>query len=613
MITELTNFVQDLHPDVFTYNVNLEEGLYLEIDFTEDSEPVILQQEAYGIKLKADSREKKSRKASGKGEKSRELSEFLEKCKSLQTITKHEFEVNRCFNSSEKIFIQTASPFALGFSKKAIEEKIGDRTKLQKALEGYFKRAKDFIEPENQQHLNWISKFQHFCTDKMLDLIRSQATYIKVPDKTIIRIFYAVPAFEDFRTVYDRYIEANALDRDDKFPTELSKFTDQKIFMAHQSAPFKVNFKVSTEVGKIIWQFFRLKERILPNPLPIFIDKGELLNGKMIAIISEDTTISYSKILKKLFEEAPKNDLSGYYLLFFKKVKGSTIIIDLDFVPSFRYHIEHMYITEVFPLGGSMGGKIDNVFDFERRVANKIFDGQLVVESSNWLKYFDDIKYDPKHISQNTYNQLLKYRKAFYDYIYKSKQEVIQHHVLHDIMLRSIVDFIHRDTGKDSKNDYDYAIKERLNIWFSLYNYFNPSKSNQPDMINKTQNMVARMQEIVKEGGEEAFQSNDEFAFASGQLIRYLLSKNESASRSHALLEPFLQKTEPVLFKLTIARTFDTYKHALAFYKGSQRYTFDKLMSIVMGYELQSGVNMKDFLPMILAGYFSKLAFYSGD
>lgn len=618
MITEITNFVNDLLPEVCSYNLQLEEGLYFEIDFDDEGKPILVNQETHGIKLKEEKTdEPKPKKKEQQEEKSKELSEFLEKCKQLQTVSKHEFQVNKCFNSSEKIFIQTASPFALGFKKEAIEEKIGDRPKLQKALESYFKRAKYFVKPENEQHLAWLAKFQTFCTGDMLDWVRSQELYQKAPDKAIVRILFAVPSFKDFQIVYDDYLNENVLfDADPEtgkgISEIMSKFTNQKVFMAHKSAPFKVNFKISTEVAKTIWQFFQLlkrRQRVLPNPLPIFIDKREL-NGRIVAFVREDETISYSQMLKKLFEEVPKNDLGSYYLLFFVKKDQ---LVDLDFVPSFRYHLEGMQITEVIPLGGKMAGKIDNVFEFERRVANKLFDGQLIVEKSNWLKYFDSIEHDPKYMSHNTYNQLLKYRKGFYDYIYKSKREAIQHHAFHDIMRRGILDFIHRDTGKDSKNDHDYAIKEKLNIWFSLYDYFNSSQSNHSDMINKTQKMAARMQEIVREGGEEAFQSDDEFAYASGQLIRFLLSKNESANRSHALLEPFLQKTEPGLFKLAIARAFDTYKHALKFYGGSKRYEFDKLMSIVMGYEPKPGTNMKDHLPLILAGYFAKLVFYSDD
>lgn len=607
MITEINNFVESLLPVVFTYNLNLEDGLYFEIDFEEDGKPILLNQEPYGVKLKEEKEEGKPKKKGGKEETPKDLSPFLEKCKQWQTVTKHEFQVNKCFNSTEKIFIQTASPFALGFKKEAIEEKIGDRPKLQKALESYFKRAKDFVKPENEQHLAWLAKFQAFSTGGMLDWVRSQEFYQKTPNKAVIRIFYAAPAFEDFQSVYEDYLNANALfDVDPEtglgISEMMSKFTSQKVFMTHKSAPFEVNFQVSTEEGKALWQFFQLRKRILPNPLPIFIDEKEL-NKKMIAFINEDRKIGYSQMLKKLFQEAPKNDLGNYYLLFF--VRGK--IVDLDFVPSFRYKMENMHIHEVIPLGGKMAGKIDNVFEFERKVANKMFDGQLIVESKNWLKYFDDIDYDPKYMSHNTYNQLLKYRKGFYDYIYKSKQEAVQNHSFHDILSKGILDFIHRD--KELKNDY--AIKEKLNIWLSLYSYFNTSNQNSFDMVNKTQSMLARLQEIVKEGGEESFHDDDElFAYAAGQLIRYLLNQSKTAKKTHSMLEPFLQKVDPLQFKKTIATTFDTYKHEV--YNGfSYRVEFDKLMSLVMEHPTGNIANMKDNMPLVLAGYFSSLVFYN--
>jgi CRISPR-associated protein Csh1 len=100
--------------------------------------------------------------------------------------------------------------------------------------------------------------------------------------------------------------------------------------------------------------------------------------------------------------------------------------------------------------------------------------------------------------------------------------------------------------------------------------------------------------------------TDDEFAFAAGQLIWKLLIQSESANRSHALLEPFLQKTESVLFKQAIASTFNMYKYKFALYP--TKYEFDKLFSEVMGYDLDFS-NMKEHLPMILAGYFSESIF----
>jgi CRISPR-associated protein Csh1 len=141
-----------------------------------------------------------------------------------------------------------------------------------------------------------------------------------------------------------------------------------------------------------------------------------------------------------------------------------------------------------------------------------------------------------------------------------------------------------------------------------MYNYFANSKTNE-NMVNQTQELFEKLKTIAgSENNAEFIKNDDEFAFAAGQLIRTILNKSKSGERSHALLEPFLQKTECGKLKLAIARAFDTYKHAFKFYKDdANRYEFDKIMSNVMGYETKT--NMKDLLPMILAGYFSETIF----
>lgn len=596
MINELVNFVNNLPSEVFSYNLKLKDGLYWIVGRGGQGSLHIVEKRNYK-----------------EGDEQDELLDWcLQVLKFLPPVSPA-----KIFNPNKKIFGGSCSAFALGFNKKNLinkekEPRYSEET-VKEEMQQYFKSADAYL--ESDIHKNWKKEFETFCIQNLVQLLKEDETFQKPRADLDIYVIFNEPTLSDFKEIHDRYVSRKVFNKDEYnivigsttygISDSMSSFDDKKIFRQHKTAPFDLNYRVTGDTAKIIWQFHQLRRRqVLPNPLPIFIDKQEL-NGKMIAVVNEDKTVSYSQMLRKLFEDTPKGDLGSYYLLFF--LKGS--IADLDFVPSFRYHLENMQITEVFPLGGKIAGKIDNVFEFERKVANKVFDKQLIVESKNWLKYFDDIKYDHKHMSYNTYNQLLRYRKGFYDYIYKSKREAIQQHAFHDIMKRGILDFIRRDTGKDSPNDYDYAIKEKLNIWFSLYDYFNPSPSNKFDMINKTQTLVARMQEIVKEGSAETFQSDDEYAFAAGQLIRFLLSKNESANRSHALLEPFLQKTEPELFKLAIARSFDTYKHALKFYGGSKRYEFDKLMSIVMGYEPKSGTNMKDHLPLILAGYFAETVF----
>lgn len=205
-------------------------------------------------------------------------------------------------------------------------------------------------------------------------------------------------------------------------------------------------------------------------------------------------------------------------------------------------------------------------------------------------------------------NLFYKYRRAFYDYVYKSKRQAITETMFYDIMLNSILDDVRHDEYKLEKKYHtkEKSIKEKLNIWFSFYNYFNNNKKPE-NMVNKTEQLFERLKQIAQNDNER-IRSDEEFAFAAGQLIRTILNKSESGERSHALLEPFLQKTNPGQFKLAIAREFEKYKHAFKFYKGDKnRYEFDKIMSEVMGVETNTSI--KTLLPLILAGYFSETIF----
>lgn len=124
-------------------------------------------------------------------------------------------------------------------------------------------------------------------------------------------------------------------------------------------------------------------------------------------------------------------------------------------------------------------------------------------------------------------------------------------------------------------------------------------------MASRTKELIDRLKVII-EREQEHLRDDDEFAFASGQLLWKILIQNKSATRSHSLLEPFLQKVDPGEFKKAIARSFDMYKHEFVMYP--KKYAFDKIMSEVMGYE-PNEKNLKNLIHMLLAGYFAESVF----
>jgi CRISPR-associated protein Csh1 len=103
--------------------------------------------------------------------------------------------------------------------------------------------------------------------------------------------------------------------------------------------------------------------------------------------------------------------------------------------------------------------------------------------------------------------------------------------------------------------------------------------------------------------GEAILENDEQYAFAAGQVIYYLLHKSKTADKSYKRLEPFLQQVHASELNKAIARLFDTYKHEN--FSGNFRHPF----ASVMAYQTQA--NMRDYLPMMLAGIFSDNLLFS--
>lgn len=604
MIQEIINFVDYLNensPEVFSENLELKEGLYIFLE-KEGGELVIKEENI----LKVDKNH----------EKNELYNQFLEKVSNTEMLN-----AMKSFNSGPKVYITIGSPFGIAISGKGWKENA--EKKLLDAAEAYFKAAQKFMDIKKEHHVQWMHEIKYFVFNKMIPFLAGNEEYRKVKDSHMFYFFHKEPAKDDYNEIQSRFLSEKLFNKD-KFNIKaidgeiygisdnLNGFNDSKSFLKHQTASFELNYRINGYDAKKLYQFFRLqqKNKILPNPMPIFVDKDEIqLSEKAITFYKSDTKRGHKEIIEYLLKEK-EGDLHNYYLIYFHNGQKGSRIIDLDFVPVFKYTTDDMpEIKTVFNVISKEKGnlfknyKIENIFDFQTNILNITFNKQLIQETKNglWLKYFDDIEVN-QYASETIVHLFYKYRKALYDFVYKSKRQAITFDIFYDIMSNSILDDIAHDKG----NNKTFSITEKLNIWFSLYNYFVNSK-NKIDMVNKTEQLFEKINQIAK-NEKLRLQTDEEFAFACGQLIRTILNKSESSDRSHSLLEPFLQKTEPKLFKLAIARTFETYKHAFQFYKGNSRYEFDKIISEVMGFE-PTEKNMKNLLPLILAGYFSETVF----
>lgn len=611
MIRELASFTVGLNQEFRTLGLSPKEGLslVLKAERQEDGQVVILDEPEWAVYSK----------------KTKELDGFLRRC-AAWTKSAWMIDTFKCFDAPYKA-IHSCSPYCLVFKRTALEggatyQKVEadiaegkNKKQLYERVDDYFDKTDELFEEGEEEQQQWSQAFRNALNtqEKLHSWLSRTGKYDELKDGDYIAFYLDLPV-EVYETPHNRYLQkklfnTEAYNQEDEAgevwgtSNFYNGFGSKKPFLMHRSATFDITGRISSFEARQLHEFSGLLGRnIFPRPLPIFILKEELVEDsvnifKREALLDPEQRKGHAEIILELYEKHA-GDLGNYYLLYY--TGGG--IKDFDFVTRFCYHLKDFdgkpwKVQKLMKQGEAF--TLDNVFEFQNRLLPDILNNSLVVRSKKGslvTRYFEDV--DQKYCDNNNaviYGLVLKYRKALYDFIYKSKQSAVTGAAFRDIMLSGILSDIKRD--EEHKNTW--RICHKLNIWFSLNHHFDRSNSNfnSSDMPSTIPKLMEKMRAVANEGA--SFESPEEFAFGAGQVIYFLLEKSRASNRTHALLEPFTQKTNLDLLKGEVARVFDRYKHEISFGKGR----FERLMREIMGYS--GPADLKKLLPLLLAGYFA--------
>lgn len=620
MIREIINFTENLIediPDVMQWNIKPSRGIHIVVELDNEGQWVNKDNEMYLIDTNVNLNDIPS--------------EALVQYEQLGLRVGT--SMNKVLDNRKQIF--SCSPFILSFKKKSLlNEKLEGVgiEKIIKLLPDYFSKAQELCKNERQVQLS--KSFQNQCGEvlnflhnkKILEKNEDVEIEVQILDRIknddYINLYLKNATFEEYRIVHNAYLQ-DKLFNSNKYNKEidgttfgLSNFLNglntKKPFLEHKTSINSISGRITTKDALSLRIFESLLiNKTLPNPLPITIDNNEI-NKEIVKIFNENTEpISYRDLLKQLFQRKNIKYLSNYYLINHSKRK-SIILNDVDFVPLFRYYFDKpIVITNVFKSGTIRDKKfeltptikISSVFDFERIIVKTIFNNSLVKikEDRYSANYFGDI--NPTYIigGDIMYLLILKYRKSIYEFIYKSKRNAISSYSFNELMYQSILSNIKKDeiTGLFSWNN---TIKEKLNIWFSLYSLFNNNFKIEENMSSKITELMSKMSSVAS--GKSHLDNPEEFAFCAGQIVSYLIDRSAASNKNYSLLEPYLQKSKSGQLQDAIAQAISVYKHDISTYKGS----FQNLSSDVLTYD--ESIEFKPLLKYFLAGCFSECVIY---
>lgn len=611
MIKEIVNFIDELDSNFFEKLYRIRPGLHILVKENENNELKI--SEVYYSDNKENERLNIYDEIA-----------FYERQSDYISLNKQQK-----FDKQQKI--HSASPFSVAFNfslgskKKEIEinleaqknttnesiEILSKKYKIKKVLESldnYFVNAKQLCDTGNLEIQNkLLDSFKDMVFRVLIDNLEDINNKFDFEDilstlktKDYVRFYLSSVPKNKWKKAYSNYYNKEIptdVDEDSNFNTLFlnTSYPDKKPFLKHQTAPFLENFKIDNTTNNNLELFKKLTEikpSILPNPLPLFVYKDELKS--FFSILKENNyKLGYKEVLANMIT-LHNDEIHNYYLLNWQKGMSNVLIIDFDFVSKFEFYLpKNCKIINLFELKVKDENRLktytlNNIFDLESYVFKPLLQNKY-----HKLDYFGDLKKDDYTTLDQSFSAFSKYRKAVYDYVYKSKKEAIGYNAFREMVFNRLSDLL--------KQNNAYGIKEILNIWFNLGDFFNPLKK-QKSMTNYLKNYRDFVTRIIS--GEEIIEATDEqFAFISGQVIDYLLAKSKTADTGYGLLEPYTQQSKVGQFKMQIANDFDRYKHE------NYSRNFERAASFVLTYKTES--NLKQLLPEILAGVFSDNQLYS--
>lgn len=642
MIREIINFTENVDEQFKNLGSAPKEGLHIKLDMVSIDNTVKIDTENYKCEIYS----KKLKASPG---------DFLNQCKFLHQNAWC-IDTNKCFDLPTKA-IHSCSPFCVAFKREHLkggekykENERRNRVQIYKRFDGYFEKAFALFENTDDAYRYEIFKLfftqdlfsalvtkietenstkREELTEKVVSLkeklkatkdsiekeaLKNQISeveknliaYKELDDSDYIIFYLNVPK-EEYKKSHEKYLN-DKLFNTDKYNTKpndkglifgtsnfMNGFNSNMPFLMHQTASFDISGRISNVDAKLLNDFQNLlPNKILPNPLPIFVYKEELQH-EMINLFQEDGfKLAYKEIVEKLLNVYQK-DLDNYYLLYWLNTKDGVVFKDFDFVSKFEYTLE-LQIQNLFEIKEKdkkelkYYSKIHNVFEFEQTVFRQLLQNKYLR-----LDYFSDLNKDDYEKKDLTFISYSKFRKSVYDFVYKSQRQAVDGSMFDKMVFNGIKD--------DIKQGNEYGVKEKLNIWYSAYNFFN--SKNKINMASKLESYQRFVDDLTNETAKVGDASDAQFAFAAGQVIYYILEKSKSDDNSYQLLEPYLQKAKCTELKQAIANDFARYKHE-NFSKN-----FERVAAFVLSYDTQN--NIKHLLPELLSGIFAKNQLFSNN
>ncbi|MBE0069910.1 hypothetical protein [Thermoanaerobacterium thermosaccharolyticum] len=352
----------------------------------------------------------------------------------------------------------------------------------------------------------------------------------------------------------------------------------KKPFLEHKTTSFAVPFRI------------KLNEALESRDMEIWIENQYRDDGKAI-------TSGYISVKEEQFGfNSDINDRMSCTFIKFEK-GADTQIIDYDFLPGANNKIKPF--------------KLENYLELDL----EYFNAESISDRKKLEMLIDDWLYN-KNLIKNYYNEkpkannffsarqvdlLIISRDAMHNFFRKSDDNALKS-CIDNVSLRLIKEAVLRNQYKIIEKT---NIAKAINLRLALLKYFKvEGKEDMGDKILYSLNTIKS--KILNDSKEQIVtcDSDEEFYFGLGQLVRYLTSQSQAEKINYNIIDPILNARDYTKIKEETINLIKKYSHAL----NVKSLRLNNLISMLMGYEPE---NRDVIIDAFLAGFASKNIIYS--
>lgn len=311
-----------------------------------------------------------------------------------------------------------------------------------------------------------------------------------------------------------------------------------------------------------------------------------LMNEVSVGKVNVFIDIENKKIKAYKNGELPKDDFSG---LFLRLKKGKEVEIhEYDVITAYTNNLKrsiefkNILNVDLEKVSTQKYGKLSTKEDLQN-VLNEVFFSKFLM--TNYFTDSGDLSINDSALKNN----LLISRNAIFNWIYKEVENNIR-----GILSRISLNLI---KGSISSGYIPKAIHQ-FNLRWSLEEYFKGG-SNMADIV---QNIKSSLRDKVNENDTEKIGNDEEYYFAVGQLVSYLLSKSKGKKKPHSLANQFISGKNNIDIKEKLRKLYVKYSYDPDI-NGKR---FNNLYAMIVGYVPEGKVNQD----LMIAGYLNSNLIY---